>query len=331
MTTNLQMVPAAGAGARVFHALAYQMAQRTAEDLFEIKTADRRGASLKFIWTEGMPKSDVQVTAKQGGVSMSGRLAVTVTAPEISEPAPGILNYTSKTGEVKFIVLSKDDSKRLELPEGEQIALIGVVDPGFLTVPPEAAGILYTASVEVPGGFEGDLGYIQLVKTQAKENGKETVASSEFVLDDATGRDTGKDNPDNFFYLRRGDNSPTDEIPKNDPKNQTVTLFRRDFPSEGLQRKGLNVTKVTRSDQFRTYLMFRPTKRPNRKIDPKTGSVPVPLRRLDWHWEGTVQRINKLWKLIQADRSKGPSGVKITTSLPEKERFPEWEKSVTNL
>jgi hypothetical protein len=79
---------------------------------------------------------------------------------------------------------------------------------------------------------------------------------------------------------------------------------------------------VDRSDEFRTYLMFR---------SKKPGSVPIALGRLEWHWHGIATRIGKTeWKLLPtSSRSKDPTGVKIT-GVARADRLPTWTKSITN-
>jgi hypothetical protein len=97
-------------------------------------------------------------------------------------------------------------------------------------------------------------------------------------------------------------------------------LSSEDTPSDLLDASVF--VEVTRSDEFRTYVMFR---------SDKPGSIPVALGRLEWNWKGTAVLDKKQWTLKSGSDSfsKDPAGVKIA-SVPQADRLPVWSKSITN-
>jgi hypothetical protein len=268
-----------------------------------------KGATLDVIWTEGLSSGEVKVKADFGGGLTEARLPLTV-------PAPDMLFYSSTTTGVQVGKLS---SKFVNLGSGCQgkndtcMALIGD------TVAPQGQvhGIIYQASVKTGDFVAGHLGYIQLVKSKTVAKSPDgsitTRASSSFALDDKLQKESGVNHPDNVFYPNLSKVLLL-EIP---PHGMEFTQ-REDSPSQSLNEKVF--IEVDRSDQFRTYLMFR---------SKKPGSVPIALGRLEWNWQGTATFTKKLWQLKSFSRSKDPVGDKIK-SVAQAERLPEWNKSITN-
>ena len=83
-----------------------------------------------------------------------------------------------------------------------------------------------------------------------------------------------------------------------------------DSPSLGLPSAD---NKVTRSDNFIMYLMWRPG---------LTSDIPVPLGYVIWRIFGDAVQTSGTWA-VQADSSKSANGFQSTTS------YPSWTGKVT--
>jgi hypothetical protein len=70
-----------------------------------------------------------------------------------------------------------------------------------------------------------------------------------------------------------------------------------DSPEQSLMD---NFTDVTRQDQSRMFLMYKP---------PGTDVVHVPLSLVEWQWSGHAVRSNGVWQLQSSSHSENPGGV----------------------
>jgi len=79
-----------------------------------------------------------------------------------------------------------------------------------------------------------------------------------------------------------------------------------DMPDQGLET---DWDKVTVNDSATMWFIFKPS---------GAGAIWVPLRKVDWSWEGTAHRVQgNEWTLDTADNSENPSSVDTT-------EHPQW-------
>jgi hypothetical protein len=275
-----------------------------------LTAAQLKSDTVDVIWTEGLSKGEVKVKADFGSGSTEVKLPLTV-------PAPDMVDYTSTTTEILVGNFSSSLANVAANCRGKTDICMALIGETAAPLPgAQRAGIVYSATVRTGGEVSGHLGYIQLVKTTitAKSPGGSITSfnSGDFVLDDQLQKASGVNHPDNFFYPSTA-GALTEIFP-----NRAASISREDSPSINLNK----LNEVDRSDEFRTYLMFR---------SKKPGSVPIALGRLEWHWHGIATRIGKTeWKLLPtSSRSKDPTGVKIT-GVARADRLPTWTKSITN-
>jgi hypothetical protein len=275
----------------------------------ELTATQLKSDILDVIWTEGLSRHEVKVKADFGGGSTEAKLPLTV-------PAPDMLAYTSTTTEVRVGNLSSSRVNLAAECQGKNDICMALIGDTKAPLPgAQVEGVIYSAKVTTGGEVSGHLGYIQLVKSKTVAKSPDgsitTLAGSSFALDDKLQKESGVNHPDNFFYAGK---ALKEILPRG-----VEFITREDSPSMNLNKTLFN--EVDRSDQFRTYLMFR---------SKKPGSVPIALGRLEWNWQGTATFTKKGgWKLTSSGRSKDPAGVQIT-SVAQAERLPEWKKSITN-
>ena len=70
-------------------------------------------------------------------------------------------------------------------------------------------------------------------------------------------------------------------------------------------------SSISRSDEFRSYLMYRPA---------GVGSIWITLRKMTWHWKGAASRrqYDKMWELVpdSGDSPISPPRGLATCELP---------------
>lgn len=102
----------------------------------------------------------------------------------------------------------------------------------------------------------------------------------------------------------------------------TLSIQAGDSPSEPLTDPvGGSFSRYERNDTFSTYLMFQPS---------LAGSIPVPLRRTDWYWNGIALVANQSWTvdLGISTFSRDPSSVDPVSSTPSSSAWPNWERYI---
>jgi hypothetical protein len=137
-------------------------------------------------------------------------------------------------------------------------------------------GIKFTrANLSIPMGFSGDTYWVQVA------NVTRTRRRNDGTDDIFTG--SGLDN--RFSYS------------VNDP-NATQT---NDSPGLALTS---DYTNASVTDSYQMWLMFKPS---------STGSIYVPLRKVDWSWSGTATRSGSQWTLTNSSNTQNPASADSTT------------------
>jgi hypothetical protein len=152
--------------------------------------------------------------------------------------------------------------------------------------PATTPGITFSRSITVPSGFTGETQWVQVIDSTTRT--LTPNGGSMLTLQGSGVLDT------TYPYA--------------------LGSSTNDSPGQGVNP--CDFSDVSANDSFSMWLMFKP---------PGTGSIFVPLRKVNWSWSGSGGRISACnWILSTSNHSTNPTDADSTD-------FPTWSTNVTSL
>jgi hypothetical protein len=234
-------------------------------------------ANVVFYWVAGASNQIVQCSATVNGKTVTAQAVFNIMSP---------LPTFSLQNQGPIAADTNNSDKRLELYFGQNIGT-NVGTAMYLTNVPAINGIFYGAYFVT-----------QIINTYAEEN----------VI-------TGT----NIYGWQRGGNGLDNQVRYGTPGVGTSVYFSAqlvnnpiwtDSPDVGL---GGPVRWVSRSDSFKSYLMFQPT----------PPSIAVPMYVGTWGWSGSAKTNGATGGILLSHSQITPSVLQTTT-------FPTWTMVNTN-
>jgi hypothetical protein len=246
--------------------------------LTDMTNSDKAGTNVYYYWTKGANDQSVQYRCTYDTASMWDSAQF-----DIQEPTIAITRVN--TGTALFI----DEASSKGLSSGD------------FSATPIDVGMDIKAVVTSPSLFDGQFRFTQTVNSlrQTKPVGG--------VLAPISGCDTGGE-----YWL---DTRVYYAGPFNVNKGVTETDSTDDTPLNGVNA-AIEELRVT--DQFRMYVMYKPTV--------ETNDIWVPIGVLTWGWHGTTTTTDAWVTHSNANLGQDATTIKVAPgNYPE---FPEWDNTI---
>lgn len=198
-------------------------------------------ATINYYWVDGGNNRQVSVSANIGGKTYTASTTFNVKRPIVQ-------NIDATTGTIAAD--SNFNKPGTHLHFGN---------------PNTTSGIVFSATVQKPSGFTGDLAWVQVAHPVLRRY-KENLFGNWEKLDE-TGLDT------DFPYA--GPYSGNTVSTSDSPGGELTSGYQR----------------VEIADRYSMWLIFKPS---------GTDSIWVPLSRVDWGWNGVAIRSGAFWALDSA-------------------------------